>query len=174
MIYCFVRKVLIVNSLFWVGLLLAQQEKDVHSCKLKFDIDTLGLSKTGILVLKVQNKEDRKIKVIKNFDLVNIQPMNIEKFDEIHRQFSGASVNTRADVDFLRNYGPYKTLKPDETIEYMINLANAHFVQSRLKLPNTTYRFNLRFDPIDLVKRTHNTKCYADEYTSQKIIFRTK
>ena len=54
----------------------------MRTCRLKFEIDTLGLSKSNIITLKITNLENRNLKISDAFSMMRIQATDIEKYNE--------------------------------------------------------------------------------------------
>ena len=47
-------------------------------------------------------------------------------------------------------------------------------IEKALKEPKSKYKFSLHFDTIDLLKYSAFRKCYAENFTSEKIVYKTK
>ena len=136
-------------------------------------MDTIGLSRTGTIKLILINNSPHKLKISDEFSDIRIQPINVEKFDSKSNNFDVIRKSI-SDVNCLNCFGKYKTLKPEERINYFINLYDSHFFKKVLTLEKTTYRFNIWFDTIDMLKHSKKDKCFFKDFVSEKIIFKTK
>jgi len=76
------------------------QEDVIAKCNLKYEIDTIGLSKTGTLKLNITNKESQKLKISDVFHEIYIQPIDVEKFEANFNNFDKIQ-KSNIDVDCL-------------------------------------------------------------------------
>ncbi|WP_154656855.1 hypothetical protein [Epilithonimonas tenax] len=166
-------KKIFVLILFLQFVTLFSQKVEINNCNLKYEIDTIGLSKTGILKLNITNKESQKLKISDVFHEVYIQPIEVEKFEASLNNFDKIQKSI-IDVNCLDCFGKFKNLKPNNSISYSININESKFFKKVLKQSKTTYRFNIWFDTIDLIKYSKSQKCFAQNFTSEKIIYTTK
>ncbi|REC72488.1 hypothetical protein DRF58_02475 [Epilithonimonas hispanica] len=147
------------------------QEVNIDYCNLKYEIDTVGLSKTGILRLNITNNELVKLKISDEFSEVRIQPINVEKFEKNLNQFDKIPKSI-IDVNCLNCFGKFKNVKPNTTISYSININDSKFFKEILTQAKATYRFNIWFDTIDMIKYSKSKKCFSRSFTSDKIIYK--
>lgn len=148
-------------------------DNDIKTCKIKFEIDTLGLSKSNIINLKITNLENKKLKVSDEFSMMRIQAIDVENYNEKTKIFEKQN-SAFTDVNCTNCFGKFLTLKPNKSLNYEIDLTKQYLIEKKLKEPNTKYRFSLHFDTIDLLRYTTNRKCYAESFISEQIIYRTK
>ncbi|MFC4162231.1 hypothetical protein ACFOWU_01095 [Epilithonimonas zeae] len=159
--------------MFFKFLHLFAQESNSRKCNLIYEVDTIGLSKTGIVNLNITNKELYGLKLSDIFHEVYIQPINVEKSENKSNIFYETSKSI-SDVNCLDCFGKFKNVKPNKTISYSINLDESKFFKKVLSSRSTKYRFNIWFDTIDLLKNSTKSKCYVGSFTSDKIIYTTK
>lgn len=166
-------KLFFITILLFSFSIVFSQEKDWENCNIKYEIDTIGLSKTGTIKLSLINKGAHKLKISDKFSDIRIQPINIEKFNSKSNNFDVIRKSI-SDVNCLNCFGKYKKLKTDETITYSINLNNSHFFKKILTQNKSKYRFNIWFDTVDMIKYSTKDKCFLEDFVSGKIIFKTK
>ena len=78
------------------------------------------------------------------------------------------------DVNCTNCFGKFLTLEPNKSLNYRIDLSKQYLIEKALKEPKSKYRFSLHFDTIDLLKYSAFRKCYAENFTSEKIVYKTK
>ena len=168
------KKLLQLLFLIIFSLIFSQNnDEEMRTCRLKFEIDTLGLSKSNIITLKITNLENRNLKISDAFSMMRIQATDIEKYNEKAKVYEEQN-SSFTDVNCMRCFGKFLTLKPNKSLNYRIDLSRQYLIEKALKEPKSKYRFSLHFDTIDLLKYSAFRKCYAENFTSEKIVYKTK
>lgn len=169
-----------INRLFLMLMLLQclqlfsqKDERKISNCKIKYETDTTNLSKTGILNLKITNLGLKSLKISNEFSDVRIQPLNIEKFDLALNLFVKIPKEI-TDVNCIDCFGKFINLKSGKSLAYSLDLNALYFVKKIATESKTEYQFNLWFDTNDILKFSRKTKCFMKDFTSEKILFRTK
>mgnify|MGYP003607298985 FL=1 len=168
------KKLLQLLFLIIFSLIFSQNnDEEMRTCRLKFEIDTLGLSKSNIITLKITNLENRNLKISDAFSMMRIQATDIEKYNEKAKVYEKQN-SYFTDVNCTHCFGKFLTLKPNKSLNYRIDLSRQYLIEKALKEPKSKYRFSLHFDTIDLLKYSAFRKCYAENFTSEKIVYKTK
>lgn len=164
-------KQIVIFLLIFKCTFFLSQESELKSCKVKYQIDTTDLNKSGFFKLQITNLESIKLKIPRTFSMMRIQAQNLEKYDGKLQKFSKEE-NSFVDVNCTKCNEKQFRLKPNETFVYNLDINNLYLVE-KLNHKHTKYKFNLFFDSIDF-RYNQNKKCYIENYESPKIIYKTK
>lgn len=168
------KKLLQLLFLIIFSLIFSQNnDEEMRTCRLKFEIDTLGLLKSNIITLKITNLENRNLKISDEFSMMRIQAIDVEKYNEETKVYE-MQIWSFTDVNCTDCFGRFLNLKPNKSQYYKFDLSKQYLIEKALKEPKSKYRFSLHFDTIDLLKYSAFRKCYAESFTSEKIVYKTK
>ena len=146
--------------------------KEVRLCSTeneKIAKDLLGTNANFIAVNMKENSIDSLIKKEKARKFNS----EIEKYNEKAKVYEMQN-SYFTDVNCTNCFGKFLTLEPNKSLNYRIDLSKLYLIEKALKEPKSKYRFSLHFDTIDLLKYSAFRKCYAESFTSEKIVYKTK